>query len=325
MKLNIAYACDDNYIAHTGISILSLLDNNQTVNEITIYLISVNISSTNINAIQSIVDKFKRILIVLPFKELCPNLKLSSVGRHIETVYAKLFFGNIKDVNKIIYFDSDIIINGSLEEMWNIDLGDNYFGLVKTITKDSVLKLGLKKSESFYNDGVAIVNSEKLREDDMQQLFLKFIDFYNGNPPVLSEGTINVVCQGRIKTIHPKFNFGTSFLMHKNRSLNLISNEKEYYPSKIIDEARHNPIVIHYLAGWFMRPWELGSTHPLKNKYFEYKQQTIWKNEPLKFKKLSTKLKFLKFISAILPIEIVKFIIDAFKKTKKWSNNVEVF
>lgn len=315
--MNIAYACDDNYIAHTGISILSLFDSNQSVDEIAIYLISVNISEENITHIHNIVVKYKRKLIIIPFKELCPNLRLSNVGRHIETVYAKLFFGNIANVDKIIYLDSDIIINGSLKEMWDIDLNDNYFGLLKTVTKDYCEKLGLNISDPFYNDGVAIVNSKKLRQDNVQENFLKFIDSFNGNPPVLSEGTINVVCRGKIMSIHPKFNFGSSFLMHSNKNLNIISSEVLYYPAGIIDEARSNPIVIHYLAGWFKRPWEVECTHPFKDKYLEFKKKTIWNDEKLKDKKLPFKLFILKHIYYLLPVKIANFIVETFRKNDK--------
>lgn len=314
--MKIAYACDNNYISHTGISIQSLLANNTDIEELIIYLISVNISNDNINRINSIVHDYKRELIVIPFKNLCPNLKLSSVGRHIETVYAKLFFGNLEDVDKIIYLDSDVIINGSLKEMWGIELGDNYFGLVKTVTKDYSLQLGLTESDPFFNDGVAIVNAKLLREDKMESKFLNFIDLHRGNPPVLSEGTINVVCKGRIKTIHPKFNFGSALLMYKNHSLNVLSNEKVFYPSTILDEARSQPIVIHYLAGWYKRPWESGCTHPLKHKYLEIKAKSLWKDEPLKDKRLPVKLKFLKLVSLIFPIELVKLLILGFRKIK---------
>lgn len=314
--MKIAYACDNNYISHTGISIQSLLANNTDIEELIIYLISVNISDDNINRINSIVHDYKRELIVIPFKKLCPNLKLSSVGRHIETVYAKLFFGNLEDVDKIIYLDSDIIINGSLREMWDTDLENNYFGLVKTITKDYSEKLGLSVFEPFYNDGVAIVNAKLLRDDQMEREFLQFIDYHHGNPPVLSEGTINVVCKGRIKTIHPKFNFGSALLMYKNHSLNVLANEKEFYSAIVLNEARSQPVVIHYLAGWYKRPWESGCSHPLKNKYLEVKAKSVWKDEPLKDKQLSMKLKFLKFVSSIFPIELVKLLILGFRKIK---------
>jgi lipopolysaccharide biosynthesis glycosyltransferase len=316
--MNIAYACDDNYIAHTGISVLSLFDKNEMVEEINIYLISVDISAENIRQIQDIVDKYQRKLIVIPFKELCPNLKLSNVGRHIETVYAKLFFGNIENIDKIIYLDSDIIINNSLQEMWEINLGDNYYGLVKTVTKDYSEKLGLTTSDIFFNDGVAIVNTRKLREGNMQQKFLAFIDQYHGNPPVLSEGTINVVCKDKIQAIHPKFNFGSSFLMYDNKSMRIMANEVEYYSDKMLNDARKSPVVIHYLTGWFKRPWEIGCTHPLKAKYLEYKKQTIWANQPLTFKELPLKIKLLKLFSNLFPMVVVKVFIDSFRSFKKW-------
>lgn len=312
--MRVAYACDDNYIVHTGISLLSLLDHNKEVEDLKIYLISVNISKENINKIQTIVDEFVRELIVIPFKELSPNLKLSNLGRHIETVYAKLFFGNIIGEDKIIYLDSDIIINDSLQEMWSLDLGNNYFGLVKTITKDYCVALGLSREQPFYNDGVAIVNAKLLREDNMANVFIDFINSYNGNPPVLSEGTINVVCKERIETIHPKFNFGSAFLMFNNKELSLFADENEYYPANIINEARENPVVIHYLSGWFKRPWENGCSHPLRDKYNYYKGRSIWKDYPLTNKELPRNVKLLKTLMKIFPANFVKLLMEQKRK-----------
>jgi lipopolysaccharide biosynthesis glycosyltransferase len=308
--MKIAYACDDNYIVHTGISLLSLLDNNKEVEDLTIYLISVNISEDNVLKIQSIVDEYKRKLVVIPFKQLSPNLKLSNLGRHIETVYAKLFFGNIEEADKIIYLDSDIIINDSLQEMWEEDLGDNYFGLVKTITKDYCHALGLSRKDVFYNDGVAVVNAKLLRENNMNDTFIEFIDSYNGNPPVLSEGTINVVCKNRIKTIHPKFNFGASLLMFNNSELSLFANEKEFYSENILDEARKNPVVIHYLSGWFKRPWEIDCLHPLKDKYNYYKAKSYWKNHSLTHKDLPRNMVILKTLMKYLPAKVIKSLME---------------
>jgi lipopolysaccharide biosynthesis glycosyltransferase len=315
--MNIAYACDDNYIAHTGISILSLLENNTDIELVNIYLISVNISENNINKIKDLVDKFGRNLIVINFNDLCPDLKLSNVGRHIETVYAKLFFGRISNVDKMIYLDSDIIINGSLSEMWNIDITTKYFGLVKTVTKDYCVQLGLPVFEPFYNDGVAVVNCKLLREDHMDIKFLEFINLYNGNPPVLSEGTINVVCKNHIETIHPKFNFGSSLLMFNNKDLSIISNELEFYPDKLLNEAKNSPIVIHYLTGWYLRPWEQGCTHPLKEYYERFKMKSVWKSEPLQYKVLPKKLKFLKQLSKFVPFKVIKFFMDFYRENLK--------
>lgn len=301
--MNIAYACDDNYVIHTGISLISLFKNNEDAEEINIYLISVNISDRNIDEIRTIVTQYGRTLFIVPFEKLCPKLKLGSVGRHIKTVYAKLFFGNLTNVEKIIYLDSDVIINGSLREMFETDLKDNYFGCVAVMTKDYCRLLGLPENQPFYNDGVAIVNVKKLKQDDMENKFLDFINSYDGNPPVLSEGTMNVVCRYKILTIHPKFNSVTAFFMYNGKECRILSGENDYYKDELLKEAKERPVVIHYLAGWMKRPWEIGCIHPFKDLYSNYKSMSVWRDVPLVDKKYPLKITLVKVLSKMLPIK----------------------
>lgn len=47
MNLNVVYSSDDNYAQHVGVSLLSLLQNNQHFNNINIFLIENNLSSYN--------------------------------------------------------------------------------------------------------------------------------------------------------------------------------------------------------------------------------------------------------------------------------------
>lgn len=37
--MNILYTCDDNYVMAMGISVISLFENNQNINEMTVYLL----------------------------------------------------------------------------------------------------------------------------------------------------------------------------------------------------------------------------------------------------------------------------------------------
>lgn len=305
--MNIAYSCNDYYIPHTGISMISLFENNKDVEDITIYFIAKDISKESENELIKIAQSYNRKIVIIPFEEIAGNLNISSVGRHIETVYAKLFFGNIKDVDKIIYLDSDVIINGSLKPMWDINLEDNYFGCVKVPTKDYCKELGLSETEDFYNDGVVIVNAKALRENNKEKDFLEFIKLHNGNPPVLSEGTINVVAKDRIKTIPPKFNVSSVFFMFpNNKDIRILALQKDtYYSNEELDEARNAPVVIHYLSGWYLRPWEEKCTHPLKYLYEKYKAASAWKDLSLQKKELPLKMRMLRLLSGILPISII--------------------
>lgn len=294
--MNIAYSCNEAYVQHTGISMISLFENNKEVNEIKIYFIAKDVSNQSIDILKDICLKYSRIFILVPFEQICYDLKLQSTGRHIETVYAKLFFSRISTITKMIYLDSDVIINGSLEEMYEYQLGENYFGLTKTVTKDKAVLLDLSFDDDFFNDGVALVNIGKLREDNMIKKFTDAIEFYHGNPPVLSEGIINKVCKGMIMSLPPKFNFAPTFYMINKKKIDQITNKTDYFTLSEINEAMAHPIVIHYLDGWFNRPWSKYCTHPLKEKYLSYKSQSPWANVPLENKKLSVSARKMKFL-----------------------------
>lgn len=307
--MNIAYSCNDAYISQTGISIISLLENNKNLDKIDIYIIAKDMSIISIDLLKEIVCGYRRRLIILPFDQVCSKLNIQKTGRHIETVYAKLFFGNIPEIDKIFYLDSDTIITGSLQSLWDISLEDHHFGCVKTITKDACRKLCLSEKQDFYNDGVAMVNVRALRRHKMEDKFLKFIASYDGNPPFLSEGVINVVCKGKIKALVPKYNFLSGFLMFSNKEIRRLARQpNNFYSDDELDEARKKPIVIHYLAGWFKRPWESGCTHPLKDYYYKYKQMSPWKEQPLIYKKQPFKIKILKIAFKSFPIDAILFL-----------------
>jgi len=304
--MNIAYSCDENYVQHTGISIISLLDNNQESAEINIYFIERNVSEKSLELLNRIVASYGRKFFVIPFEKISFRLKTAHVGRHVETIYAKLFFGNIKNLDKIFYLDSDTIVTNSLETLWNTNLDGFYFGCVKTITKDPCEALGISKSEDFFNDGVALVNTAALREDKMEDKFLQYISRFNGNPPFLSEGTINVVCKGKILALNPTYNLSSGFLMFQNEDLRVVACQPlNFYSDEQLESAKTNPIVIHYLAGWFKRPWEKGCSHPMKAHYEKYKAQSPWRDEPYTARRLSLKIKILRIAYHILPVRWV--------------------
>lgn len=310
MGLNIAYSCNEGYIEQTGISILSLLENNKNVfDQINIYFIGKDVITKSINNLKEIADNYNANLVYLDFNELCKDLTIDKTGRHIETVYAKLFFTDLLNIDRIIYIDSDTIINGSLKEFWEVELNDNLVGGVSTHTVGSKKILGLTDSDVFINDGVVLMNIKKLKEESFKEKFLECIASYNGNPPVLSEGVINKVCRGRIKVLNPKFNLMSGLITY---NYGIFNTPKNFYPKEELLEAINNPTIIHFLAGFYNRPWHVDCTHPMKNLYFLYKRRTIWKDTELKKRKLPLRIKLIGWMYRNLPVDFVEF----FRKMK---------
>lgn len=293
MTINVAYACNDRYVMQTGISLISLFENNLHFDEITLYMISCGISQENLNIIKSICDQYGRKIVVVYFSDIAYDLNISAIGRHIETIYAKIFFERIENVEKIIYIDSDTIIAGKLDGMWLADLTDCYMGMVQTFTgRKEKPKLGLPSIAPFYNDGMAIVNVTYCREHQLIEQCKNVIQQYDGNPPVLSEGVLNKVCYGHIFTLSPRFNMMAGLYQFIGRDVIYTSEHVNYSVSELIDSYQH-PVIIHFLSGFYNRPWTKHCTHPLREEFLKYKMMSPWKDLPLTDTKLPIRQRIL--------------------------------
>ena len=297
--INIAYSCDDHYVEQTGISIISLLENNREVDSICIYLISKNISNTNIQTLSDLISVYNRTLVVVNFDDICYDLDISSIGRHIETIYSKVFFSRIKDLEKILYIDSDTIVARNLDSLWNIDLEDVYMGVVETTSTQFKKQLGMPDNALFFNDGLALINVDYCRRNDLINKIKQVIKEYDGNPPLLSEGALNKVCVGKVKYISLRYNLMSGILYGCLHDLDYMSACLHYTKEDLIDSCK-NPVVIHYLSAYYNRPWCKGCTHPLKDYYIKYKHLSPWKDTPLVHKPLSFKLRLFNYCIRIM-------------------------
>lgn len=71
-------------------------------------------------------------------------------------------------VDRVLYLDPDIIVNGSLSELYEASLGDNYFAAAshngKMMRLINGVRLGLKRGSPYINSGVLLMNLKLLRE-----------------------------------------------------------------------------------------------------------------------------------------------------------------
>lgn len=298
--LKVAYSCNDGYIMQTGISLISLLENNKEFDEITIYLVSKGISSNNIEILRNICRKYNRKLEVVEFDEIAYDLNIDQTGRHIATVYTKIFFSRIDGLDKVFYIDSDTIVPRSLKELWEIDLDGYWMGMIETNTGNVAKnKLGMKPDSAFYNDGVALCNVDYCRKNNLIEKCIEEIAKFNGNPPVLSEGIINKVCEGKILSISPRYNMMAGVYQLIKLRPEYLARKLSYSKEELISSF-NNPVVIHYLSGFYNRPWNKGCTHPLRHEFIKYKSLSLWKDEPLKDSPLPKRLKIIGFLLTIL-------------------------
>lgn len=299
--MNIAYSCNDYYIPQTGISMISLFENNKDVEELCVYFISKDVSESNVTILRNIADNYDRQFREIKFDDIAYDLNLSNTGRHIATIYTKVFFPRINGVDKMIYFDSDTVVVGSLKDLWEDNLDGYYMGAVETFPTKYYKELGLPKGDRFFNDGMAICNVAFCRDNHLIEKVLKVVEEFNGNPPTLSEGALNKVCYGKIKYISLRYNLMAGILYQCNLDINSVTRQLHYSVDELRDSCK-NPVVIHYLTAFYGRPWFKNCTHPYKDEFFKYKKLSPWKDEPLKENRLPLKIKLIDLCYRVLGV-----------------------
>ena len=288
--MNIAYSCDNAYIEQTGISLISVFENNKDEKEIVVYLISKGITKENIEILDSICKSYNRGLIVVKFEDICFDLPPCSVGRHLETIYAKVFFSRIAGLKKVLYLDSDIVVVGSLKPLWETNLKDKYMAVVETTNKKGKKTLGISPLSPFFNDGMALVNVSYCKENNLIKRAIEVINEFNGNPPVLSEGVLNKICGEKVRYVSQKYNLISGNLYFGLNDMDYLYEQLHYDKEDLIQSCE-NPVCIHYIAGFYNRPWCKKCTHPFKNHYLHYKSLSPWKDSVLQDKQLSFRIK----------------------------------
>ncbi|WP_162523268.1 glycosyltransferase family 8 protein [Clostridium estertheticum] len=307
MKLNIAYTTDENYAQHTYISLTSLLEHNKTFKEIDVYLITEKLTPNTKKIFKNLANKFNRnIMFIDLFKLGGPELNLVEDYKGTKGTYCKLFFSRIKNVEKILFLDSDSVVVGSLEDLWNIDMTNfDIAGVVMCRTNINNVKI---ENRTYFNGGFIVINLKRWRENNIESKFIDFMKFNKEKLQSADELILNfVIPLNNVYALPLQYNLISDFIFFDALQLNKICKSPNFYSESDLSYANKKPIFIHYISGIYNRPWNKECDHPYKKTYRDYLKKTIWDGN-LGNKKLSRSVKVTKFVFEHFPFHIAIFL-----------------
>jgi len=263
--INICLSADNNYAPYAGVVIASILKNSKPEEELCFYILDGGIEDINKQKLKSLVSiKSCGIHFIPVDKEKFDDYKKITTHSYISlATYYRLKLSQLlnTEVERVIYLDCDVVVNDSLAELFNADLGDNYIGGIMDIRVKYKPKW---KNKTYINAGVLLIDLEKMRQDEIEK---KFLDYTRENIDNITAGDqdiINYTLSGKIKILDDLWNVQvSSFLSRSNFT--------------------KHPKIIHYIAK--KKPWKFGSYSYFKEKYFKYLSYTPWAiSEKEKFK-----------------------------------------
>lgn len=252
--INVCLACDNNYAKYAGVVVASVLANSKDDEDLRFYILDGGISESKkaeILSLKSIKDC--KIEFVQIEESMFEDYKKVATHKYISiaTYYRLRLATLLPEVERIIYFDCDMVVNSSLNNLFNVELGENIIAGVRDINKRM-----LQQNPSYINAGMVLFDLNKIREENIEQ---KFYDYTNENFETIKMGDqtiINEVLKGRIKIVEDEWNVQSSNF----------TNRSSY--------TKH-PYIIHYVAK--RKPWHFGSFSVHRPLYFKYLQMTPWK------------------------------------------------
>lgn len=209
----IAFICDDNYALPTAVAITSLKLSKHKSTQYDVYVLGMDISEDSKRRIFS--QNEEGFTVTVLDKEF--NEKQSRVVqvRKRVTPAALLKFelpDTFPDLDKLLYLDSDMLIQKDLSELYNTELGSAYAGVVN----DAITLWGKEHrdwlrfaGDVYFNSGMLLLNLKKMREDDIPEKLLEYR--LNGINFFMDQDTLNVVFDGKICLLPPKYNLLNCF------------------------------------------------------------------------------------------------------------------
>jgi lipopolysaccharide biosynthesis glycosyltransferase len=129
-------------------------------------------------------------------------------------------------VDKILYLDADILVQGDLSELWETELenyyaagaADLYIGMI-----DYKKEISFTKNDLYINAGVILFNLNAIRQDNMQQKLLSTTKKLSEKVRFQDQDIINIVFKNKIKAVSDKFNFASDNMKKYPEQINLAS------------------------------------------------------------------------------------------------------
>ena len=277
--MNILLSSDDNYAPLLGVTIESILENNQDFDEINFYVLDGGISKSSKTKIDEIICNFKiKVSIEYVVYNNVDKLMNNDIKATIAlSSYARLLAPSLLDnsIDKIIYMDCDALVDGSLKEIWNTDVTDYDFGAVLDLDSKHVNKFLEISSNIHYNAGFLLINLERWRKNNLEDKFFNYLIEKEGEVYHNDQGILNHVCEGNILTLHPKYNVLSPFFEVGYDNVLKWYDCDNYYPKGVMEEAIANPVFIHLTKFVSGRPWfKDAKNHPLRELFEFYANKT---------------------------------------------------
>lgn len=289
-EIPIFFSTDNNYVPFLDVAIRSLIENASKNYKYHIVVLNTGLDEEKTSKIKELEDEnFTIDFADISYAVKDIEYKLPNEQHFGLATWYRLFIQSLfPQYDKILYIDCDLVVEGDISELYNTDLEDNYVaGVVEHwilhspvfsyYTREAV---GIE-SKYYINAGVALMDLNKFRENQIEQKFVELINTYNFDVIDPDQSYLNYLCKGKIKYLPFEWN-----------------------RTPLQNVECENPKIVHYALG--MKPWHDPNVF-LGEYFWKYAEKSPFYEEIKAMKDNFTTLARLKKERAGIDIQIKAF------------------
>lgn len=218
--IQIFYACDDNFVKYTIVSVKSLIENCSKGRNYHIHVLNTGIS----RQMQDIMLAMQSANVKISFDDVTEYIhsikgKLPIRDYYTKTTYYRFFIAEMfPEYKKALYVDSDTVVLGDISELFDTHLQDNYVAGTHDQAMVQVDEYGTYVERvcgvdrnAYFQAGVLLINCDMFRKKKILEKFEKLLSEFDFKV-TQDEDYLNVLCKDRVKFVSSAWNcavFGT--------------------------------------------------------------------------------------------------------------------
>jgi len=246
--VNILVTLDENYLPRLNVMLSTLTGFNPDC-VFNIYLLHTSIRADMLISTETILGDAGRLIQIQAH-----DLKLDHVpttARYPKEIYYRIFAARYlpDTLERVLYLDPDLVVNGSVLPLYQMDMGDYYFAAAShtgpLLQKVNTLRLDMEENSPYINSGVMLMNLALLRrEQDFEEVF-RFVEKRKNFLILPDQDIISGLYGSRIYALDP---------FRYNMTERLYQMHAPFEKGLDLDWVRKNSVIIHYCGR--NKPWK---------------------------------------------------------------------
>lgn len=250
-KRSICFCINNNYVKHCCITISSIVNHNPYLFDF--HIISSDLTTESKELLTKVVGASSISFHSIDISTF-QKCKLTIDHTTIETYFRYLIPELLPQLDRVLYLDVDIIVQGDISELFKIDLKDYYVaGVIDTFIESQHYKATINYPESapYINAGVLLLNLKKIRSDNIYNTLIDNTIKLQDSIKFQDQDIINLTFSPSIKPIDKKYNYTSHLFLNNEKFLTesaIIVHYTGVFKPWTTKITSHPPILLYYNA-----------------------------------------------------------------------------